>query len=374
MKAKIGKVTVQNFTNNQRDKILIKLSVFQKETLYKYRKWLWISNFQTDLIGDTEWSFVGYKEDEKFEISLGNSNSLHCECGRGIKYQYEIYSSDHNIIKHLGISHLSQHLSLKPSVIREIISKNNRVQYDIDTTLWLYTIGEEFPHSLYEQYKKICKNKITNSNFHEKMKYFSKANFPIFFNEKERLKKEIISTIFDSFSFSAKNKKVRINKLSQNTGWPRKELVTIFHEYNPKIKSTASSIEEKELKKYLKYYLNNLPMNSLSYSSSIHFSKSLITYFEFPENTFDEYFSDHLYDIIYETLLYEKKILISELLEYILSKYTPSKYLGELNIEELIIGLVQHMIKDGLALIDGSYIRSTTPNLNNVYQYNKNFI
>lgn len=88
------------------------------------------------------------------------------------KYQYEYI----HLSIHLGISHLS----LKPSMIREIISKNNRIHYGIDTTLWLYTIGEKFSYSLYERYKKIYKNKITNSIFHEKLKYFSKAIFPIF--------------------------------------------------------------------------------------------------------------------------------------------------------------------------------------------------
>lgn len=370
MKAKIGNTFVQSFTNKQRDKILVTLSNFQKETLYKYRKWLWISKFQTDLIGDTEWTFVGFKEDENFDMSLGNSNTLHCECGRGIKYQYEISSIDHSKIKYLGISHLSQHLSLTPDMIKEIVSKNNEVQYDIDTTLWLYSVGERFPHSLYEEFKKICVNK--NTNFSEKIKFFSKADFPIFFNEKERIKKEIISTIIASIGFTEKIKKVRISKIAKVTGWPRKELVKTFHEYNAKVKSHSSSLQKNELKNCLSTYLDELSVKSSS--SSIPFSDSIISYFEFPENPFYKYFNDHLYEIIYETLLYEKRIFISELFEYIISKYSSVNGLEEFDVEPFMIILIQNLVKDELALIDGKYLVSTTPDFNNVYQFNKNFM
>lgn len=60
---------------------------------------------------------------------------LKCECGRVIRYQYIVKNYQRGIIKHFGETHFQEHTGLPANIVKEIINRFNRIDYELDEIL-----------------------------------------------------------------------------------------------------------------------------------------------------------------------------------------------------------------------------------------------
>lgn len=359
----IGKNKVSVLTVGKREQFLRRLSEIQINVLYTYRKWLWASKFQTNIIGDTKWIFVGYKEDPNYNIHLGNSNTLHCECERGIKYQFEIRSIDGEQSRFLGRDHLSQHLGISQQVVKEIISKNNKVQYDIDRTLERYFSGQRFPRKLYENYMNMgCISKPL-MQFDQKLLDFSRADFPLNKNEKLRMKKRIIEMVEKDLEYKSSRKLVRISTIAKKMGLENRTLVEIGQKNGFHIKTHSSSLSQDEVSRFL----SQIDFNSIKSSKAdtkeqeIYGRESIIKSFDFPVPPFDGRIINLISDIIYETVQWEKKVLIDDLLKEFKNFYNQKNELDEFEESVNLNKIIENLVTTEDVYQEGNYLISDKP-------------
>lgn len=354
-----NEVTV--LTLEERNEFLKSLTYDQKNVLYTYRKWLWISKFQTDIIGDSQWSFVGYEQDPDYEIHLGNENRYHCECGRGVKYLYEIKSRKGKKNHFLGVNHLSQHLGISQSAVKEIISKNNQVQYDIDNLLIRYFRGERFPKELYEYYKRTGCESTPRTNFEKKLVDFSRVEFPLSKSDKRKLNRAIREQIIEQLYDTNEVDKVRVSSVSKKLGISRKKLINIAQNHKLSVKSGASTLSREEIQMLLKaidfgeiILLENKELEELP-----QYRSALIDYStSFPRYPFDKKSINKLTDIIYEIVQWEKTVHITTLEDEIRSFYSSKDELEEFDDFFELTQIIGTLVTDGEIYINTGYLSS----------------
>lgn len=144
------KFTDVTFTNNQRAVILMKMTQQQREA-YAESIQLTFSDQVMNMVFDEAptWRFIGIRVDYGWEYRKSDprrSANLRCVCGRQLRYQYQLVSTDgHNRRVNLGSSHFLQHLGIPVSVSHEVFANFNQVQRKMDEMLAQYRAGERFP-------------------------------------------------------------------------------------------------------------------------------------------------------------------------------------------------------------------------------------
>ncbi|MFD1441665.1 hypothetical protein [Lacticaseibacillus hegangensis] len=144
------KFTDVTFTSDQRAVILMKMTQQQREA-YAESIQLTFSDQVMNMVFDEapSWRFIGIRVDYGWEYRKSDprrSANLRCVCGRQLRYQYQLVSTDgHNRRVNLGSSHFMQHLGIPVSVSREVFANFNQVQRKMDEMLARYRIGERFP-------------------------------------------------------------------------------------------------------------------------------------------------------------------------------------------------------------------------------------
>ena len=360
----IGTNEVSVLTLEERNNFLKQLTLDQKNVLYSYRKWLWISKFQTDIIGNTQWVFVGYDQDYDYEMHLGNRNRYHCECGRGVKYLYEIKSKDGEKSHFLGVNHLSQHLGISQTVVKEIIDKNNKVQYDIDNLLVRYFRGERYPQSLYECYKKAGCESSPKTSFENKLSDFSHANFPLTESEKYKMNKSIREVVFNKLSEKAQKNRVRISTLSKVTGIANRKIINMAQIKGIKAKSHSSFVTMDQVNVLLKEVdFEDSRISKMVEKKSLNRKKiaSTLSYFDFPRSPFNIRDKDFILDIIYEAVhsvdMIKKDYLIEEVKNFYILHDEIEEFEELVNINQLI----DYLVLEGRIYNEKGYLLSEKP-------------
>lgn len=113
-----------HLTIDERSRLKSMLTTLQINTIEHYRKKKLSDTFHTELLReDAKWTFVDYKENSKFrQDNAEDSDKLYCECGRELKHQYIVQSTETGDIKKLGINHFAQHLEIPEDVAKNVHS------------------------------------------------------------------------------------------------------------------------------------------------------------------------------------------------------------------------------------------------------------
>lgn len=136
------------------------------------------------------WKLISVNIDYGWDIRRKNkirSGYQYCECGRPLKYQYEIEATN-NSRRHLflGSTHFAEHAGIPVKVAIEIRKGMNEIQIYMDEILYRYRKGERFPE---EQFGYLFKNGVLKktTDFNKKMNQFRDAGLPLFHVDKKSM-------------------------------------------------------------------------------------------------------------------------------------------------------------------------------------------
>ena len=186
------------YTMEERSKILVKMTPEQQEAYTASIQLTFSDRVMNTVFEEApHWKFVGIQVDYGWEYRKTHpekSANLKCVCGRQLRYQYQLISTDgrHRRIN-LGSSHFMQHLGIPVRVSREVFADFNQVQRKMDEMLWLYGRGRRFPSKkgkrdlvLSDEFKQL------NSVVARRIRLFAVADLPL--TEKDTAKN--LSSIF----------------------------------------------------------------------------------------------------------------------------------------------------------------------------------
>lgn len=173
------------YTMEERSKILVKMTPEQQEAYTASIQLTFSDRVMNTVFEEApHWKFVGIQVDYGWEYRKTHpekSANLKCVCGRQLRYQYQLISTDgrHRRIN-LGSSHFMQHLGIPVRVSREVFADFNQVQRKMDEMLWLYGRGRRFPSKkgkrdlvLSDEFKQL------NSVVARRIRLFAVADLPL---------------------------------------------------------------------------------------------------------------------------------------------------------------------------------------------------
>ncbi|RIM90968.1 hypothetical protein BU104_12610 [Staphylococcus xylosus] len=117
------KSLLNNLTENQRNVLRKHYKANQNNDL-----------FNTMYNNSDDWEFVDLIIDEDYNSS-DSHNSLYCECGRKLKYQYVLYSKEKSKNIKLGITHFTEHTNIPQNVANQVKSNLFKIDSWLDDIL-----------------------------------------------------------------------------------------------------------------------------------------------------------------------------------------------------------------------------------------------
>ena len=141
-------ITILKVTD--RNRIWQLLNQDQKEIFQKYfRIQMADSLLNRTFHGATRWRLFAINIDYDWDARKKGvlcSPALRCQCGRRLRYQYELESIGHDQ-KHikLGSTHFSEHLGIPLSIATEVKNQVNQIQSVMDEILVKFDHNERFP-------------------------------------------------------------------------------------------------------------------------------------------------------------------------------------------------------------------------------------
>lgn len=119
--------------------------VFDFYTMQQFNSKLLTRSFRIS----SRWKLVTVHIDRQWEMrkrTKNRSGYQYCQCGKPLKYQYEIEAIN-NSKRHLclGSTHFAEHAGIPVKVAIEIQKHLNQIQIYMDEILYRYREGERFP-------------------------------------------------------------------------------------------------------------------------------------------------------------------------------------------------------------------------------------
>lgn len=141
-----------------------------------------------------EWRFVDIRVDYGWKARKTHperSAHLECVCGRQLRYQYRLVSTDgRNRHINLGSNHFMQHLGIPAEVAQEVFHQFNQVQKTMDEMLVRYSRGERFPSG--NNARNILMGKRFGNyspSVFKRLRWHAVADFPLSKKDKKRVRK-----------------------------------------------------------------------------------------------------------------------------------------------------------------------------------------
>lgn len=182
-----------HLTKDQRTKIISTLSNSQRQTIEQYKRYK-INSMLLNKFNETgtEWRFLEQRTNLNFDQSNPSTSTLHCSCGRGVKYLYICKSKDSQEIKSFGKNHLEQEAGISSAVLSDIRKGEHKIDRGLDEILIRIDNNDEFPYLAYEV---LLQQKMLNSLFPtSKLQYldmFYKEGLPIYRDDQNIIVKEV---------------------------------------------------------------------------------------------------------------------------------------------------------------------------------------
>ena len=161
-------------------------AIFDKYTMYRIKSELLNNAFRLD----ANWNLVGVHIDQTWDIDGGRggaTHKYHCECGRPIKYQFELQPTSRRG-RHLllGSSCFARYAGIPAQVAREIQGQVTTIQIYMNQILVKWDRGERFPEA---QFGGVMDSGIfaAPSVFGQKITDFRAADLPLFANDYSRM-------------------------------------------------------------------------------------------------------------------------------------------------------------------------------------------
>ena len=122
-----------DLTAEKRQELWHALTVLQKETLLAHKKYRLQSLFLTEnFLEDEAWQFADFKEDPFYPKG---EDKLYCRCGRQVKYQFILVSTETGELMPLGSTHFAQHLGVPELVAHQVRSGLHQIDRGLDLIL-----------------------------------------------------------------------------------------------------------------------------------------------------------------------------------------------------------------------------------------------
>lgn len=184
-------------TLEERSELISYLSDDQIDLINKTRRYNAISIFAQNNISDSyNWQLVDYLESTNYK-GQGIGDRLYCECGRELRFQYIVESTNNNN-KKLGFDHFIELTNLDVQVARQIQLNINNLNLKVDEILLLKKHKYSFPEKQYSRYcvaiitiKKIDSDFYINATLMTRLEEFSRAQLPILFADFEDMERVI---------------------------------------------------------------------------------------------------------------------------------------------------------------------------------------
>lgn len=160
--------------------------VFNFYTMQQFTSKLLTRSFRIS----SSWRLISVNIDYEWDIRKKNKNHSgyqYCECGRPLKYQYEIEATNnpkHHLL--LGSTHFAEHAGIPVKVATEIRNGMNEIQIYMDEILYRYRKGERFPD---DQFGYLFRNGTLKkpTEFNQKMNRFRDTGLPLFHVDKKSM-------------------------------------------------------------------------------------------------------------------------------------------------------------------------------------------
>ena len=160
--------------------------VFDFYTMQQFNSKLLTRSFRIS----SRWKLVTVHIDHQWEMrkkTKNRSGCQYCQCGKPLKYQYEIEATNKSK-RHLrlGSIHFAEHANIPVKVAIEIRKYMNEIQIYMDEILYRYRKGERFPE---DRFGYLFRGDILKkpTDFNLKIKRFRDANLPLFHSDEHRL-------------------------------------------------------------------------------------------------------------------------------------------------------------------------------------------
>lgn len=193
------------------------------------------------------WRLVSVNVDYGWEMRKKTNNHRgyqYCECGRKLKYQYEIESLDNS--KHhlyLGSTHFAEHAGIPVEVAQEVRTRINKIQIYMDEILYRYKQGERFPETRFGYlFERGVMSEPTQFNM--KMKHFREAKLPLFHVDEDRL-----------ISLKVRYRRPRKSKLERSR---KSQDIAQMNQILITIRSATKKKFRRKFLNYKTYYLNKV--------------------------------------------------------------------------------------------------------------------
>ncbi|WP_334333339.1 hypothetical protein [Companilactobacillus sp. HBUAS59544] len=180
-----------HLNRSERKSIINKLSRSQLQTIEQYKQY----KFNSMLLNDfnetgTEWQFREEQVNPNFDKSNPKESSLHCSCGRGVKYLYICQSKENNRTQGFGIEHLKQEAGIGEDILRDIKKGKHKIDRGLDEILIRFQWGETFPSQNYQLLKE--QNTLESLFSKNKLVYlqeFCRESLPIYLKDELTINK-----------------------------------------------------------------------------------------------------------------------------------------------------------------------------------------
>ncbi|WP_390409719.1 hypothetical protein [Lacticaseibacillus jixiensis] len=160
--------------------------VFNTYTMARVSSELLTRSFQMS----SKWRLISVNIDYGWEMrkKTGNHHGYqYCECGRKLKYQFELESVI-NPKQHLllGSTHFAEYAGIPLAIALEIQDHVNEIQIYMDEILYRYKRGERFPQ---DSYNFAIRHQLVDptSHFGTKLADFQQSDLPLFHTDKNHL-------------------------------------------------------------------------------------------------------------------------------------------------------------------------------------------
>ncbi|WP_225047873.1 hypothetical protein [Lacticaseibacillus kribbianus] len=181
--------------DDERSDIMLTMNKAQLKVLEKYTMLKIRSTFHTNrYLENTDWAFYGLRIDYGYQRSDWTGHhrreELHCDCGRRIKFQYEIRSVKTGKKHYLGIKHFCDHLGIPQSVANEIKNGVNKINIYQDEILVLWRRGVRFPDALYQRALRLgVLDDGKSAKLAQRCADYGEVDLPLFHNDQAALER-----------------------------------------------------------------------------------------------------------------------------------------------------------------------------------------
>ncbi|MFZ8764937.1 hypothetical protein [Enterococcus diestrammenae] len=174
-----------DLTAEKRQELWHTLTVLQKETLLAHKKYRLQSLFLTEnFLEDEAWQFADFKEDPFYPKG---ENKLYCRCGRQVKYQFILVSTETGELMPLGSTHFAQHLGVPELVAHQVRSGLHQIDRGLDLILQQVAVGLHFPEKLYREAQVRQLLPKLPAEVAERLQAFAVADLPIYQEDQQVL-------------------------------------------------------------------------------------------------------------------------------------------------------------------------------------------